>query len=108
MTKEQLRKSAAEYLQFHRHAVHLLWRKDSDILWNLCVSVCFLSSSSLQKKQQHRSRVTGPGRGASIVNLPFQRDRKARARKGEEDNGFYCNYRARCIALEKIDLSEEI
>lgn len=74
------------------------------------MSVCFLSSSSLQKKKKkiHRSRVTGPGRGASIVNLPFQGDRKARARKGEEDNGFYCNYRARCIALEKIDLSQEI
>lgn len=82
-----------------------MWRKDSDILWDLCASVCFLSSSSLQK---HRGRVTGEGRGAPIVNLPFQKDRKARAKKGEEDNGFYCNYRARCIALEKIDLSEEI
>lgn len=72
------------------------------------VSACFLSSSSLQK---HSGRVTDEGRrggGAPIVNLPFQEDRKARARKGEEDNGFYCDYRARCIALEKIDLSEEI
>lgn len=62
----------------------------------------FLASKTQESGDRQR------GGGAPIVNLPFQGDRKARARKGEEDNGFHCNYRARCIALEKIDLSEEI
>lgn len=62
----------------------------------------------LTSKTQGLGDRRGEGRGASIVNLPFQKDRKARPRKGDEDNGFYCNHRARCIALEKIDLSEEI
>lgn len=78
------------------------------MLWKLGMSVCLLSSSSLSLTSKAQEWRDGPGEGSPIVNLPFQMDRKGEGKKRKGDNGFHCICRARCIALEKIDLSEQI
>lgn len=49
--------------------------------WNLGMSVCFLSSSSLSLTSKAQEWGDRPGEGSPIVNLPFQMDRKGEGKK---------------------------
>lgn len=73
------------------------------MLWNLGMSACFLSSSSLSVTSKAQEWSDGPGEGSPIVDLPFQMDRKGevKKRKGGQWVPLHLRGEMHCLRIDR-------